>query len=192
MPLIDYVRHEDAPEAVREALSDSAYAETEERHLFYEMLANVPSVFEHRVEYFRELMTGGTLPKREKELAYLTVALVTDTRFVAATHARYLVDDHGFDPTTITALAGGDLSSLDDRERAVVEFARQVVRDPAAVPDADIEPLRAAGYDDSALVELLLLTCEAETATSIVRATGMALSDRGESEPTYLPDTFGL
>lgn len=190
MPLIDYVEAEDAPDAVRDALGDSAYADEEDRHLFYEMLANVPSVFENRVAYFGDLMNGGGVPGLEKELAYLTVALVTRTRFVAATHARYLVEDHGVAPETITALAEGDTGPLTDRERAVVGFARGVVRDPAGVSEADIDALRTAGYDDGTIVELLLLICEAQTATSIVAATGMALSDRGETIPEYLPEVF--
>jgi alkylhydroperoxidase family enzyme len=192
MPRIDYVRYDDAPPEIRDALDESAYADSEDRHLFYEMLANVPSVFDRRVDYFGELMGGGAVPRREKELAYLTVALVTDTRFVAATHARYLVDDHDVSPGTITALAGGDPSGLSDREVAVVLFARAVTRDPDGVAEAQLDDLRAAGYDAGDIVELLLLTCEAGTATTIATVTGMALSDRGETEPTYLPDEFAL
>jgi uncharacterized peroxidase-related enzyme len=192
MPRIDYVQYEDAPRELQEALDGSAYAESEERHLFYEMLANVPSVFAERVAYFGELMSGGTVPRREKELAYLTVAFVTDTRFVAATHARYLVDDHDVPPETLTELGEGDPSSLTDRDRAVVAFADQVARDPGEVSDGDLDALRAAGYDDGAIVELLLLVCEAQTATAIVTMTEMSLSDRGETAPNYLPEEFEL
>lgn len=192
MPRIDYVHYEDAPPELQEALDGSAYAEAEERHLFYEMLANVPSVFEERVAYFGELMGGGTVPRREKELAYLTVAFITNTRFVAATHARYLVDDHNMSPEIITNLGEGDPSSLADRDRAVVGFAQQVTRDPDAVSDSDLDKLRAVGYDDSAIIELLLLTCAAQTATTIVTVTEMALSHRGETEPDYLPADFTL
>lgn len=192
MARIDYIRYEDAPPEIRDALDESAYADTEDRHLFYEMLANVPAVFDRRVEYFGELMRGGSVPKREKEFAYLTVAIVTGARFVAATHARYLVDDHDVSPEIVTALAGGDCSGLSDRERAVVSFARETVRDPNAVPDERLDALRAAGYCDSDIVELLLLICEAQTATTIVTVTGMALSDRGETEPVYLPENFAL
>lgn len=190
MPLIDYVEAEDAPDVVRDALGDSAYADEEERHLFYEMLANVPSVFGSRVAYFGDLMSGGDVPTTEKELAYLTVALVTRTRFVAATHARYLVEDHGVSPETITALAEGNTEPLTDNGRTVVSVTRGVVHDPTSVSEADIDALRTAGYDDGDIVELLLLICEAQTATSIVAATGMSLSDRGETTPEYLPEVF--
>jgi uncharacterized peroxidase-related enzyme len=192
MSRIGYVTADDAPAEIREALDGSAYADAEDRHLFYEMLANVPSVFQHRVDYFSELMRGGELPKREKELAYLTVAFVTNTRFVAAAHARYLVDDHDVSSETITALGTGDLSGLSERDRAIVTFARQVVRDPSDVDDDAFDGLRTVGLNDSELMELLLLTCEAHSATTIVTSTGMKLSDRGETEPAYLPDEFAL
>jgi uncharacterized peroxidase-related enzyme len=192
MPLVEYVRADEAPPAVREALADSAYADAEERHLFYEMLANVPSIFPSRVAYFRDLMGGGVVPAREKELAYLTVALVTRTRFVAATHARYLVDDHGVPEATVAALASGDPSPLGDRDRAIVAFTERVTRDPTALAEADVEALRAVGFDDGAVVELLVVVCEARTATTIVSATGMALADRGETAPAYLPEEITL
>lgn len=192
MPRIGYIQYDDAPADIRDALDESAYADAEDRHLFYEMLAHAPSVFQHRVDYFSELIGGGVVPKRDKELAYLTVAFVTETRFVAATHARYLVDDHDLPAEIITALGRGDLSVLSESERAIVSLARQVARDPGGVTDAMIDDLRAAGFSDSELMELLLLTCEAQTATAIVTTTGMALSDRGESAPPYLPDEFTL
>ena len=42
----------------------------------------------------------------------------------------------------------GDDHALDDRERALTRWARQVARDPNATSDADVEALRAVGYDD--------------------------------------------
>ncbi|MFC6723280.1 carboxymuconolactone decarboxylase family protein [Halobium palmae] len=156
------------------------------------MLSNSPSVIAARVDYFRQLMTGGTVPAREKELAYFTVGLVTGTTFVAATHGRYLVEEHGLDEATAGSIARGELSELGDRDRAVVSFARAVTRDPTAVSDVDFETLRSVGYDDENTMELLLLTCEAQTAATIVAATGMALADRDESPPPYLPASFDL
>ena len=51
------------------------------------------------------------------------------------------------------ALAAGVLTGsddgLDDRERALARWARQVARDPNATTAEDIEALRAVGYDDA-------------------------------------------
>ena len=42
----------------------------------------------------------------------------------------------------------GDDDALDDRERALTRWARQVARDPNATTVTDVEALRAVGYDD--------------------------------------------
>lgn len=192
MPLIDYVPFDEAAPAVREALADSAYAESEDRHLFYELLANADRVLPARAAYFGTLMRAGAVPLREKELAYFAVAVVTDTRFVAATHGRYLVDEHGFDPATLGAVAAGDHSELSPREDAVVAFARTATRRPGDVDAALLDALRETGCDDGQIVELLLLIGDARTATTIVTAMGLELADRGETEPAFLPETFDL
>lgn len=192
MPLIDYVRYENAPESVKEALAGSAYAESEDRHLFYEMLSNAPDVVPARANYFKQLMGEGAVPKREKELAYFVVALVTRTQFVAATHGRYLVDDHGYDRQMLTALARGDCSGFSSRETAVIDFVQTVVSNPNAIDETDVTALKETGYEEGEVIELLLLTCDAESATSIVSAMNMELADRGETEPDFLPAEFTL
>jgi len=192
VPLIDYVPFDDATQEVRAALADSAYAESEDRHLFYELLANADRVLPARAAYFGTMMRAGAVPLREKELAYFAVAVVTDTRFVAATHGRYLVDEHGFDPATAGAVAAGDRSGLSPREDAIVTFAETATRRPGEVDAALLEALRETGYDDGQIVELLLLIGDAATATTIVTAMGLELADRGETEPGFLPDSFDL
>jgi uncharacterized peroxidase-related enzyme len=192
MPLVDYLPYEDAPDNVRDALEGSAYAESEDRHLFYELLSNADAILPARADYFATMMRDGDVPKREKELAYFAVAAVTDTRFVAATHGRYLVDEHGVEPSTVAAIARGDLDALDARDQAVVSFAATVARNPDAVDEDAVDALRDAGYDDGEVVELLMLTCDAQSATSIVTAMDLSLADRDETEPAFLPDTFVL
>lgn len=191
MPLIDYVRYEDAPVEVREALANSAYANSEERHLFYELLSNAPHLIPSRANYFRELMAEGVVPKREKELAYCTVGLVTGTTFVASTHARYLEDEHDVSPETIRSIADGDLDALDERDHAVIAFVQALVCDPASITESTLSSLREVGYGDTALMELTLLVCAAETATTISLAMNVTLADRGDEPLPYLPSSFG-
>ena len=42
----------------------------------------------------------------------------------------------------------GDDDALDDRERALTRWARQVARDPNGTTATDVEALRDVGYDD--------------------------------------------
>ena len=52
------------------------------------------------------------------------------------------------DGTTAAGVLTGDDDALDDRERALTRWARQVARDPNATTAADVDALRAVGYDD--------------------------------------------
>jgi uncharacterized peroxidase-related enzyme len=52
------------------------------------------------------------------------------------------------DGATAAGVLTGDDDALDDRERALTRWARQVARDPNATTASDVEALRAVGYDD--------------------------------------------
>jgi uncharacterized peroxidase-related enzyme len=44
---------------------------------------------------------------------------------------------------------------LDERGRAVVDFAVKVTRDPAALTAADLAPLRRAGLTDAEILDVI-------------------------------------
>ena len=50
------------------------------------------------------------------------------------------------------AVVQGDDGALDDGVRALAAWARAAVRDPNGTTAADVEPLRAAGFDDARIV----------------------------------------
>ena len=52
------------------------------------------------------------------------------------------------DPTVSAGVLHGDDALLDAGERALAAWARAVTRDPNATTAADIDELRAAGFDD--------------------------------------------
>lgn len=47
----------------------------------------------------------------------------------------------------------GGTGELDERQRALAEWARKVVRDPNATTDEDVESLRKAGLEDQTIFE---------------------------------------
>ncbi|MFC4540510.1 carboxymuconolactone decarboxylase family protein [Halosolutus amylolyticus] len=187
MPHVDYVRLGDAPEEVRSSIDHSAYADEEDRHLFYEVLANAPSIFEERVAYFRALMTEGIVDQRDKELAYFTVATLTDCVYPASTHGRYLVEDYGTDPETVAAIIRSEYDELNDRDRFLVKFTRRIIEDPTDLTSEHYEHLREIGFDDEAIVEFLMLINAADTAVTLTHALDVRLGDKGEQPPSYLP-----
>jgi alkylhydroperoxidase family enzyme len=52
------------------------------------------------------------------------------------------------------AVLGGGVEGLEPDERVLAAWARQMARDPNATSAADVDALRAAGYDDAQIVAL--------------------------------------
>lgn len=51
--------------------------------------------------------------------------------------------------------AGSDVvESLDERLQAILAYARRLTLEPAAIHEADLEPMRAAGLDDGEILEV--------------------------------------
>lgn len=188
MPHIDYVSLEDAPASVRDAIDYSAYADKEDRHLFYEILANSPQIFPERVEYFRALMRNGVVNQRDKELAYFTVAVLTECVYPASTHGRYLVDEFGMPESEVAAIARGEFDELSDRDLLLVEFTASVIDDPTALQATNFDRLREIGFDDAAVIEYFMLINAAQTATTLTHALDIQLADKGKQPPSYVTD----
>ncbi len=92
-----------------------------------------------------------------------------------------------------TVLRGKD-DRLDDSERALARWARQVARDPSATGAMDVQALRGVGYDDAQIFAITLFVALRIAFSSVNGALG-ARPDRelGESAPTAVHDavTFG-
>ena len=49
-------------------------------------------------------------------------------------------------------------AEIDDRLRAILGYAEKLTGTPAAVEEADLEPLREAGLDDRAILDVVQVT----------------------------------
>lgn len=179
MALLDYVDPEAATGRAAELLAADAdrYGRPS---LFARAMANDPGALAARSEYTARLVEGADLDARLGELVYLAVSVTNDCEYCVASHREVLVEQVGLPAETVDALAAGDLEGFDERERAAVEFAVQVARDPEAVDERDIGALSAAGFDDAAVVRLLAVAAAAVSANTIADALDMQPSDRGE------------
>jgi uncharacterized peroxidase-related enzyme len=60
------------------------------------------------------------------------------------------------DETAAAVVSGGETEALSPRERALADWARQVVRDPNATTPADVDVLRRAGLGDREIFDATL------------------------------------
>jgi len=184
MALIDYVDPDAADDATRELLR--ADADTYGRpSLFARAVANDPDALAARSEYHRRLVADGDLDTRTCELAYLAVSVANECPYCVASHAETLVERVGLPEADVDALAAGDLSGFDRRERAAVEFARRTARDPKRVDEAHLEALREAGFDDALIVRLVMVVAAAVAANTVADALSLHPGDRDDPFAGY-------
>jgi uncharacterized peroxidase-related enzyme len=181
MALLPYVDPSDPdvdPE-VEELLS--ADAETFGRpSLFARILAHDPEMLAARSEYAERILAGGSIPVDRKELAYVAVSTANDCKYCTASHAEHLLQEVGVNEGAVEAVVEENLERFDREERAILEFARQVAADPKRVSKSDLDELRAVGFDDAAVIELLVACSAAVAANAIADSLSVLPQDRKE------------
>jgi uncharacterized peroxidase-related enzyme len=186
MALLEYVSPESADERTRELLERDA--ETYGRpSLFARMLAHSPDTLAARQSYAEALRDSSSLDSTLAELAYVAVSAVNDCDYCVASHTEQLVEHVGLPEETVSEIVAGE-PELDERETAVVEFARAVASDPKRVGDSELETLRAVGFDESEIVELVV-TISAAVAANTITDTLNVLPADGEVG-AYAPGDF--
>jgi uncharacterized peroxidase-related enzyme len=99
-------------------------------------------------------LDGGTLGAQTAERIALTVAETVGCQYGLSLHTFCARNGIGLDDAEITANRSG--ASNDPRADAAVCFAAKIVRSQGAVGDDDIGALKAAGYDDGQIIEIVL------------------------------------
>lgn len=188
MALIDYPDLAECDDETRAILSQFRN-EHGEIPAFPRMLANKPALLKAAVGQFGEVMFGGDLDPMLKQLAFVVVSQQNASAYCAATHGEQLASGLGLSASQVTEIAAGDDSALTERQRAVAAFARRVASDSSAVSAADLETLRAVGFDEVDVVELVAATAQANFANTVADATGITPDDESPRLWAYSPTT---
>lgn len=98
----------------------------------------------------------GGMSRAERELGALAASMVNHCIYCAAVHA----DRHAKleKDTTVTdeLFAKGANADLNDRDRAIFDFARKSAEAPPSAGPEDMDALRAAGLSDEEIMDLIL------------------------------------
>ena len=106
-----------------------------------------PSVHDGLFALLRD--AGTALSMREKGVLVVATASTRGDSLCSLAWGRRLALDT--DPETAAGVISGDDSRLEPAERALAAWARRVAGDPNGTTGADVDELRAAGYDDEAI-----------------------------------------
>lgn len=158
------------------ALVDKVAPSPESRPYYATLAHDLPALRE-RTALFNAVMYGpGGVRRADRELAAVAPSLVNGCAYCTSVHARRYAQLTK-DTTVIQRLLDeGVETALDERERAVVDYAVKLTRDPAGLGAADLAPLRRAGFSD---LEILDLT----HATAMFAWANRLMQTLGEGEP---------
>jgi uncharacterized peroxidase-related enzyme len=124
------------------------------------VLALRPEVAKAQSE-LRDCLLGDELSigRRRAELISLAVSGINDCAYCGTAHAGTMVA-RGDLTAEQAAQAFKDWRGLDlsGEDRAMLEFAEKLTFQPAQVEASDIEALRAAGFDDLGIYDIVLVT----------------------------------
>ena len=123
---------------------------------YFLTLAHDVNSLEQRSPLFHAVMYAPRgLPRADRELATVVVSIINGCVYCSSVHARRFAELTKR-PEVIQRLYDEGLGTqLEPRQRAIVDFAARLTREPQAVTAADLRPLRAAGMDDLQIHDLI-------------------------------------
>ena len=92
-------------------------------------------------------MAGASLTLRQRGILVAAAASTLGDAYCSLAWGGKLAAEA--DATVAAAVLRGDDDGLDESERALASWARQLARDPNATTAADVDGLRSAGFDDA-------------------------------------------
>jgi uncharacterized peroxidase-related enzyme len=166
---------------------DDGELEEPERKLFAkaaDVIGFVPNVFRTyawRPERFRawfahfKTVMEGTegLSAREREMISVAVSMANGCLYCLVAHGEALreASDDKVEADRITL--DYRRADLTGRERAMLDYAVKITKDPLACEEADIEALRAVGFSDEAIWDIIEVAATYNFTNRLAMATGM-------------------
>lgn len=123
---------------------------------YYETLANDLDSVRTRTVLFGDIFAseGGT-PRSDRELAATATSRINGCVYCASVHARLFGNLTKERVLIQRLLDDGVDTNLPDRERAVVDFSAVLTVSPESVTANDFAPLRAQGFSDLGILDLI-------------------------------------
>jgi len=136
------------------ALVDKVAPSPESRP-YYALLAHDAPALEQRTLLFNAVMYGhGGARRADRELAAAATSLINGCVYCTSVHARRYAQLTKDTATTQRLLDEGVETELGEHERAIVDYAVKLTRNPAALTVADLTPLRQAGFSDREIFDI--------------------------------------
>jgi uncharacterized peroxidase-related enzyme len=142
-----------AAPAAAQPLLESAKKQLGSVPNLFRVIANSPAALEG---YFglNGALANGSLDAKTRERIALAVAEINGCGYCLSAHTYLGKNIAKLDDAEITANRNG--ASNDPKADAAVRFAARIVRERGHVSDADLAAVKAAGFDDAQVIEIVL------------------------------------
>jgi uncharacterized peroxidase-related enzyme len=154
--------------------------------------AHQPATHDALFEMIGQAVQAGGLTFRQRGILVTACASTMGDSYCSLAWGNRLASAAGVD--VASGVLRGDDDLLDESERAMARWARQVARDPNAAGAGDLQALRDAGYDDAQIFAITVFVALRIAFSTVNDALG-ARPDRelGEAVPVPVRDavTFG-
>jgi uncharacterized peroxidase-related enzyme len=97
----------------------------------------------------------GSIPEELKRVFFAVTACEVECQYCTAAHMMALRAMHWTTEECVEVIDGKPSPRLSDKENAAVNFARVVGRRPADITDEMVDELRAVGWTDAEIVEIV-------------------------------------
>ncbi|MFT5424141.1 MAG: putative peroxidase-related enzyme [Phycisphaerales bacterium] len=137
---------------------------------------NPPSLEAHCALYVQSMHKPSPVTRAEREMVGVWVSRINGCDYCRVHHAAGLERLLPTDRKPIAAaVSGGDLSGLSARERAMVDYADRLTREPSSVTRAHVDAMREAGLSDREILDVAQSAAYFAYANRIVLGLGAEL-----------------
>ena len=109
--------------------------------------AHDPAALDGLSDLLGHVTRSGSLTYRQRAILVTSCASALGDSYCSLAWGKKLADDAGAE--VAERVLRGDDAPLDSAERALARWARRLARDPNSTTAADVQSLRAAGFDDA-------------------------------------------
>jgi uncharacterized peroxidase-related enzyme len=151
-----------------------------------------PDALERYLAFKKTVFFGGTtLGRVREELLAVVLSRVTRCSYCAVTHGEFLREALGADHARVLAIARDYRSAgLDPADVAMLDFAVKVTEAADRITAEDVAALRRAGFDETQVLDVILVAAYRNFMSRVVNAAGLTLEGRLAALPAAFKDAI--
>ena len=177
---IEYVEPSEAEGRLREVYERVMRERGRVGNVFKAHSLNPEALDAHLSLYMAVMFGDSPLSRADRELIATVVSATNKCGYCTTHHSealQKLLRDEGLVKRVVESF---EEAGLDDSRREIVRFVRKLTKEPHSVSEEDIERLRAAGYGDRAILDIVLVAAYFNFVNRVALGLGVRLEESGE------------